>query len=318
MVPISGCAARLAVTISPSRKVDGGQVVCGRWPMASGAYQAGWAAVGIGIADGRGEVVGPGLALIPIDALDIDETWDMTGMRGTGSHTLSPTQCSFPTAGSADFGAVLGGRRGPGAALSCAPWLDAFDVRRSDVGICASGVRPCHVDGGHGQADGDVQLRPFGRFPERAVRPRRCGHFIDTARLHLYRSADIARHNGDLGGALDPLGRARCPDGRRPRVSLFTLGHGPTDSLGRRRRHGRRQPLQRHWRDLQTAARRPTINTGLSREIYGRAIVGNPNRLATLCELPPNPIGCAWSTACTDHEGAHARKTLSLAQAQRT
>src|ERR1700742_1725220 len=28
-----------------SRKVDGGQIVSGRWPSASGAYQAGWAAV---------------------------------------------------------------------------------------------------------------------------------------------------------------------------------------------------------------------------------------------------------------------------------
>ena len=33
-------------------------------------------------------------------------------------------------------------------------------------------------------------------------------------------------------------------------------------------------PLQRHWRDLETAARHPGINTGLGREIYGRALVG--------------------------------------------
>jgi 3-hydroxy-9,10-secoandrosta-1,3,5(10)-triene-9,17-dione monooxygenase len=39
-------------------------------------------------------------------------------------------------------------------------------------------------------------------------------------------------------------------------------------------------PLQRHWRDLETAARQPTINTGLSREIYGRAIVGSTEQVS--------------------------------------
>jgi hypothetical protein len=41
-------------------------------------------------------------------------------------------------------------------------------------------------------------------------------------------------------------------------------------------------PIQRHWRDLQTAARQPMINTGLSREIYGRALVGNQEEVSFL------------------------------------
>ena len=41
-------------------------------------------------------------------------------------------------------------------------------------------------------------------------------------------------------------------------------------------------PVQRHWRDLETAARQPTINTGLGREIYGRALVGSSEQVSFL------------------------------------
>jgi alkylation response protein AidB-like acyl-CoA dehydrogenase len=44
----------------------------------------------------------------------------------------------------------------------------------------------------------------------------------------------------------------------------------------------RSSPLQRYWRDLETAARHPMVNTELSREIYGRALVGAENQVATL------------------------------------
>lgn len=33
--------------------------------------------------------------------------------------------------------------------------------------------------------------------------------------------------------------------------------------------------IQRHWRDPETSARHPTLNPGLAREIYGRALVGD-------------------------------------------
>src|SRR5262249_19090622 len=96
-----------------SRKVSGGQVISGRWPSASGAYQAGWAAVSFGIADERGEVTDQGLALIPMTDLGIDDTWDMIGMRGTGSHTLVADSVFVPDRRIRRFSAVLAGPAGP-------------------------------------------------------------------------------------------------------------------------------------------------------------------------------------------------------------
>jgi 3-hydroxy-9,10-secoandrosta-1,3,5(10)-triene-9,17-dione monooxygenase len=266
-----------------ARKVDGGQVVSGRWPMASGAYQAGWASVGIGIADGRGEAVGRGLALIPIDALDIDETWDMAGMRGTGSHTLVADEVFIPDRRIRQFGAVLGGPAeaaeplyrvplGSMPLMLVGPMLGstqaAFDLVMETVAM----GKP-------------MAMSNYGRLadsPSVQTALADAATSIDTARLHLYRSADILDATAAAGGAFEPLGRARVRMDagyasaclRSAMELLLTAGGAAGMAVA--------NPLQRHWRDLETAARQPTINTGLSREIYGRAIVGSTEQVSFL------------------------------------
>ena len=41
-------------------------------------------------------------------------------------------------------------------------------------------------------------------------------------------------------------------------------------------------PIQRFRRDLETAARHPSLSTELSREIYGRALVGSQEQVSFL------------------------------------
>jgi alkylation response protein AidB-like acyl-CoA dehydrogenase len=55
---------------------------------------------------------------------------------------------------------------------------------------------------------------------------------------------------------------------------LLTVGGAST--------FARTNPVQRCWRDLETAARHPTISTELSREIYGRALVGSSGKVSFL------------------------------------
>ena len=266
-----------------ARKVDGGQLVSGRWPMASGAYQAGWAAVGFGIADERGETVGRGLALIPIDELVIDETWDVAGMRGTGSHTLVADEVFIPDRRVREFGSVLAGPDeaaeplyrvplGSMPMMLVGPMLGsaqaAFDLVMETVAV----GKP-------------MAMSNYGRLadsPSVQAALADAATFIDSARLHLYRSADMLDATAAAGGALEPLGRARVRMDagyasaclRSAMELLLTVGGAAGMAVA--------NPLQRHWRDLETAARQPTINTGLSREIYGRAIVGSTEQVSYL------------------------------------
>jgi 3-hydroxy-9,10-secoandrosta-1,3,5(10)-triene-9,17-dione monooxygenase len=266
-----------------ARKVDGGQVVSGRWPTASGAYQARWAAVGIGIGDEQGAAVDRGLALIPTDALQIEDTWDMAGMRGTGSHTLVADSVFIPDRRVRRFAAVLG-----------APAEDAEPLYRVPLGSM-----PLMLVGpmlGWTQAAFDLVMETvaagkpmamsnYGRLadsPSVQAALADAATFIDTARLHLHRSAEILDATAASGRTFEPLARARVRMDaghasaclRSAMELLLTAGGAAGMAVG--------NPLQRHWRDLETAARQPTLNSGLSRQIYGRALVGSSEQVSFL------------------------------------
>lgn len=78
-----------AGAIFPPQKVqctDGGFVVSGRWPYASGCMGASLIGVGIGV---EGEAGGlPRTAVMPASAVTIDETWNTIGLAATGSHDV--------------------------------------------------------------------------------------------------------------------------------------------------------------------------------------------------------------------------------------
>lgn len=258
-----------------SRRVADGQLVSGRWPMASGAYQADWAAVGIDVADEHGRGTDRGLALIPMQMLTIVDTWDMSGMRGTGSHTLVADSVFVPGHRIRPFATVLAGSTeateplyrvpvGSMPIMLLGPMLGstqaAFDLVMETV---ASGKPMAMSVYGHLADSPTVQ----GALAEAAT-------LIDTARLHVYRSAHMLDAAATAGEALDSVHRARVRMDaghasaclRSAMEMLLAVNGAASMAIA--------NPLQRHWRDLQTASRQPTINSGLSREIYGRALVG--------------------------------------------
>lgn len=81
-----------------SRKVDGGWIVSGRWPYASGSWHSGWGMVGFPLADESGQIIDVAFGMAPIEdgGLSIDDTWFVSGMAGTGSNTLVADEVFFP------------------------------------------------------------------------------------------------------------------------------------------------------------------------------------------------------------------------------
>jgi len=73
-------------------EVDGGYVVTGRWPFGSGCRESQWMLGNFDIVDGDERLRAPDgsfvlrRAFFPSAECTIIDTWDMTGMRGTGSH----------------------------------------------------------------------------------------------------------------------------------------------------------------------------------------------------------------------------------------
>jgi alkylation response protein AidB-like acyl-CoA dehydrogenase len=58
----------------------------GRWPLCSGSHGATW--VGGEAAIGDGDDAERRYALVPVERARIEESWDVIGMIGTGSHTI--------------------------------------------------------------------------------------------------------------------------------------------------------------------------------------------------------------------------------------
>lgn len=71
----------------PAFYVDGGIKVNGRWSFSSGCMGA--TVMGVGISPRKGDSTGlPRMAVLPRAQVRIEQTWDVSGLAGTGSHDL--------------------------------------------------------------------------------------------------------------------------------------------------------------------------------------------------------------------------------------
>ena len=79
------------------RHVDGGYVVSGRWRFGSGCRESQWMMGNFELTDGPSDAA-PGVyrVLFPSEETTVIDTWDMTGMRGTGSHDWSVSDVFVP------------------------------------------------------------------------------------------------------------------------------------------------------------------------------------------------------------------------------
>lgn len=70
-----------------AQSVEGGFEVSGRWSFASGCMGANFVGVGISPTGVETQPL-PRLAVMPRDKVQIDPTWDVIGLSGTGSHDI--------------------------------------------------------------------------------------------------------------------------------------------------------------------------------------------------------------------------------------
>jgi 3-hydroxy-9,10-secoandrosta-1,3,5(10)-triene-9,17-dione monooxygenase len=115
-------SARVSSSYAPmgsGKAVDGGYLVSGEWKWSSGCNHAGWTFVGGPvIKDGR--PVDFGSFLIPRADYEIDDVWNVVGLRGTGSNTLLIDEVFVPEHRFLSFKAMNDGTAG-GCQTNTAP-----------------------------------------------------------------------------------------------------------------------------------------------------------------------------------------------------
>lgn len=95
----------VAGTLNPAGKamaVPGGYRVNGRWAYGSGVDCADWMIAGCVVHDGDTSRLTPAgtpnirLLFVPRDAVEVIDTWKVSGLRGTGSHDIKLTDLFVP------------------------------------------------------------------------------------------------------------------------------------------------------------------------------------------------------------------------------
>lgn len=75
-------------TTTPAVRTEGGYIINGSRPWATGCLHATWAEIMVPLADDAGQIVNQMWTFVPIGDVQIEDTWNTMGLRGTGSHTL--------------------------------------------------------------------------------------------------------------------------------------------------------------------------------------------------------------------------------------
>ncbi|GAA2716628.1 MULTISPECIES: acyl-CoA dehydrogenase family protein [Streptomyces] len=285
-----GPGARVCSVLTPggtSRAAGGGQVVTGRWPFASGCLDAQWALLGTPVTGADGEQLDRGVALVPVAELTIEDTWHSVGMRGTGSHTLVAEEVFVPGHRILSLTGALRGEY-PTEFTDEALYRSAFVPVLSSVlvgpqlGMARGGLELVTASLGKGRPLSHTFFAQAREASSTQIQLAEAAQLVDTAALHLMRAADDIDTWAASGTPMPLLDRARvrmdtATVARRSREALDILL-----SLHGAGSFAEANPLQRLWRDQETASRHAMTNPAVASELYGRALLGVEEQITAL------------------------------------
>jgi alkylation response protein AidB-like acyl-CoA dehydrogenase len=275
--------ARVCGVLAPTanaRRVEGGLLVSGTWPYASGCLHATWAVLGVPVVDEAGETVDLGLALVPLKDLQIQDTWFVAGMRGTGSNTLVAEEVFI-----ADHMIMSV----PAAVQNVYPTehRDEALYRSSFVPSLALILAFPQVGLARAAVDLAIEKAPqrqiaytvFQKQSESAAFQLQIADadmLAGSAHLHTARAVSVVDDAAARGETLDYLARARVRADigwairkARESIDLVMSANGASS-------FAEASPLQRMWRDANTAGRHAVALPAVNQELYGKALVGIP------------------------------------------
>jgi 3-hydroxy-9,10-secoandrosta-1,3,5(10)-triene-9,17-dione monooxygenase len=259
-----------------AESIAGGWKVSGRWQYSSGCLHADWAMLGVVVP----EHPRPILLLVPKTDYRIDDTWHVSGLRGTGSNDIVidepvfvPAHRFVPTAAQNKQVAAAQRRGSYGAPLpSVAPWGVVSPV----IGM-AQGALNAYVEMTR------TRLTAFGRHPVvRMVGPQarvsEAAARIDAARSLARSDIREVIRRGAQEEEASPEDRVRV---RRDHAYIVNLCYDATMLLARAAGASSlfdSNPIQRFMRDVHAASMQVVSNWDEQAESYGRVRMGlEPN-----------------------------------------
>jgi 3-hydroxy-9,10-secoandrosta-1,3,5(10)-triene-9,17-dione monooxygenase len=276
----SGPDAKVAVAVPPSgtaERVGDGYLVSGSWHYSSGCEHADFLLLGAPVADDGG---GPSaiVSLVPRDQVDIEDTWHVTGMRGTGSNTVVASGITVPLHRTISLCAVQGGQVDTPFAAE-APYhvsllLGALsDLVGPQLGLARAALELV-IDDAAARGVSATVYREQTQAPTVQLAVAHAASSLDTAEALAFTAAIEMDHAGRA------LARPSLRDRARLRMQLARAIVEARDairelvSVAGSSAFAESNPLQRIWRDSEIASRHAVANPAISAEAYGRVLLG--------------------------------------------
>ncbi|MFE2998756.1 acyl-CoA dehydrogenase family protein [Nocardia sp. NPDC059246] len=271
--------ARICSVLAPTaeyERADGGIVVTGRWPVASGSQISEWAFLSVPMSFGP---QGPELsaALIPMSELTVLDTWNPAGVRGSASNTIVGKEIFVPEHRLMPIRPALNGERpeshsGEPLYISSFAGIASIATLAPQLGL-GSAVFEAVTDQSQGRPVPTAGLMDQSESSAFQMRIADAGVRIDTAWLLARQVAAEVDAAAATGGLPD--------DGSRGRARMYScwaaeLVHDAVETLISESGASALMdgsPLQRMWRDNSTAARHTAYRIDPVRELYGRILL---------------------------------------------
>ena len=271
-----------------AKPVDGGYIFNGRWGFSSGTDHCDWIILGGMVGDANGNPVMPPQMLHLIlprkDYEIVEDSWDVVGLRGTGSKDIIIKDAFVPSYRTMDGMKVMDGtaqrEAGMTDTLYLMPWSTMFPlgISSATIGIC-EGALAAHLDYQRERVNASgtkVKDDPYVMY---AIAEAAAD--INAARQEILANVDRIYDIVDSGKEVSFADRAA---GRRTQVRSVWRAVMAVDQIfprsgGNAMRMDK--PLQRYWRDA---------HTGLAHAIHTPGTVYHASALSSFGVEPEGPL----------------------------
>jgi 3-hydroxy-9,10-secoandrosta-1,3,5(10)-triene-9,17-dione monooxygenase len=266
-----------------ARRDQGGLRLTGRWGYASGSPHATWAALAATVTDDPDQPPDAYFCLVPVAQLQLDDTWHTVGMRGTGSNTYAAEDLFVPEhrlipATLLTDGSNSGDKptdRLPFAPVATFPLVGTLlGLGRAALALAIDHppLKSMHHTFFARQRDSvSVQIQ----VAEAALK-------IHTARLHAYQLADeldsVAVNGVEIEYEFRAQARAQFGYAAQQVLEAIHILLNVHGAAG----FAESSLMHQYWRDANTAARHAGLNAYVGYEVFGKALLGVPERISPM------------------------------------
>ena len=230
-----------------AKRVDGGYIVNGTWPFASGCIDVSWVSVGAMI-DGAGG--GPGddsqptrlSFFLPRNEVGITDTWDVMGLRATASHDVTVDNRFVPDSRVFDL-------TGPPRTEETIARIPVFGLLAAGIGAVTLGIARAAIDEASDLAGVKVPTGSKRRLIDRPAIQESIAWaetMVAAARCYLFALASPGPSISIQDRARLRMAATFAVSMSRDAVDLMYSAAGGSSLYSR-------SPLQRHFRDVHAA-----------------------------------------------------------------